>query len=375
MPASVYFVPASFDEPLDALTRKARALFAAADMARVVRPKDLIAVKLHFGEPGNTTHLQPKHVRGFVDCISQLGGRAFLTDTATLYAGRRSNAVDHVITAIEHGFTIDQAGAPVIMADGLFGNAELSVPAPGTDQETVALAAELVRAQGVIVITHVTGHGGAGLGGTIKNVGMGCASRKGKMLQHSNIKPSIDPQTCQFCRVCMLWCPANAISQHPSLDAAVIDSQLCIGCGECLAVCRVGAVRFNWGVGSADMQRKMATHTLALHRQKQGRIAYVSYLVNITQECDCFGRKLDVAVPDIGILASLDPVAIDQASLDLFEKHVGQSFRRRFHRQIDPTIALSYGQQIGLGCRRYQLIELTSRQVDEYAAGSLARTS
>ena len=359
MSSQVYFVPARFDEDPASLAAKQQLLFKQANLARVVAEKDLIAIKMHFGEHGNVTHLRPEHVRGFVDCVKELGGRPFLAETQTLYMGRRSNAVDHMILASEHGFTPDNVGAPVIMADGLFGNSELTVPTPGADEKDVALAADIVRAQGMLVVTHVTGHGGAGLGGTIKNVGMGCASRKGKMLQHSNIQPSIDPEKCTLCKVCMEWCPANSISEDDSLNAAVIDEETCIGCGECLTVCRFGAVRFNWGVGSADMQRKMAAHTWGLHRQKRGRIAYVSYMVNMTNECDCFGQKHEVVVPDVGILASFDPIAVDQATLDLFEKHAGASLRKKYHPQIDPTVALKYGEQIGLGSRTYELVELS----------------
>ncbi len=362
MSSKVYLIPARFDEDHDQLVGKQRVLFEQAGMAKVVGEKDLIAIKLHFGESGNVTHLQPQHVRGFAECVKELGAKPFLTDTATLYVGRRSNAADHVVLAVEHGFTIERAGAPLVMADGLFGNSDIEVPTPGGERETVAIASELVRAQGVVVVTHITGHCGAGLGGTIKNVGMGCASRKGKLQQHSNIKPSIDPEKCTLCRVCMEWCPANAISEDSQLTAAVIDQEICIGCGECLAVCRFDSVRFNWGVESADMQRKMADHTFGLHRQKRGRMVYVSYLVNITDECDCFGRELEVVVPDIGILASFDPVAVDQAALDLIEKQCSQGKGRRFHPQIDPTVILSYGEGIGLGSRKYELVELTGKE-------------
>lgn len=358
MASQVYFVPAEFGESAESLIGKQRRLFDAAGMAKVVVEKDLIGVKTHFGEAGNVTHLQPKHVRGFVDAVKDLGGRAFLTETSTLYVGQRSNAVDHMLLAHEHGFTVEQAGCPVIMADGLQGNSELKVPAPGTDLGEVALAAGVVRAQGMIVVSHVTGHGGAGLGATIKNVGMGCSSRKGKMLQHSTVTPAVDPEKCTYCKVCMDWCPTHAISGDDALGAAVIDQDMCIGCGECLAVCRFNAVQFNWAVESADMQRMMAAHTLGLHLQKRGRIAYVSWLVNVSGECDCFGQNLDVVGPDVGILASFDPVALDQAALDVFEQRAGASLMERSHPHLDPTVILSYGEQIGLGSRTYDLVEL-----------------
>ena len=356
--SQVYLIPAEFSESAESLIGKQRRLFDAAGMAKVVAPKDLIAVKTHFGEAGNVTHLQAKHVRGFVDAVHEHGGRAFLTETSTLYVGRRSNAVDHVLLAHEHGFTVEQAGCPLIMADGLMGNSELTVPAPGTELGEVALAEGAVRAQGMIVVSHVTGHCGAGLGATIKNVGMGCSSRKGKMLQHSTVTPTIDPEKCTYCKVCMDWCPTNAISGDDALGAAVIDQDLCIGCGECLSVCRVNAVKFNWAVESADMQRMMTAHTLGLHLQKRGRIAYVSWLVNVSGECDCLGQKLDVIGPDVGILASFDPVALDQAALDVFEQRAGETLMDRCHPHLDPTVILSYGEEIGLGSRTYDLVEL-----------------
>ncbi len=360
MSEPIFFVPARFDDPPQAWSAHIEALYERADLGRIVRPNDLVAIKMHFGERGNAHHLRARHVKPLVECVKTGQGKPFLTDTSTLYAGGRSNAVDHLMTAHEHGFTIDAVGAPVIMSDGLFGAAEFEVPLDGQDGRKVALAADVVRAQALIAATHVTGHCQAGLGGLMKNLAMGTASRKGKLHQHSQAKPHINAEQCVACGQCAEWCPADAIEENDDATAMVIQDERCIGCGECLTVCRNNAVKFDWKVGSAEMQRKMAEQAAGLYKLKRGKIAYVSYLVNISKDCDCLGKASTVEIDDIGVLAGFAPLAVEQATLDLIRERSGQDLCTRYWPEIDPTLVLRHGQTLGMGSTDYELVEVTS---------------
>lgn len=360
MAENVYWVRARFDDSPDEWSAKINALHGASGLGEMIAKNDLVALKMHFGERGNTQALKARHVAPWVACVKEKGGKPFLTDTSTLYTGCRSNAVDHQLLAHAHGFTIEATGAPVIMVDGLAGSAEIQVPVDGRDGRKVALAADIVRAQACLVITHVTGHCQVGLGGLVKNVAMGTASRKGKLHQHSDAKPKIDPDTCIACGECVEWCPAEAIEESGDGSAVVINDERCIGCGECLTICRNNAVRFDWKLGSAEMQRRMAEQVAGLHRQKGGKIAYVSYLVNIRKDCDCFGEDSDIVIDDIGVAVGFSPLAVEQATLDLIRDHSGRGICEHYWPDADPTIMITYGQTLGLGTTEYELTEVAT---------------
>jgi uncharacterized protein len=355
----VHFVPARFDDAPDVWSAKIEALYRAADLGRIIAKNDLVAIKLHFGEERNTCCLRPQHVAPLAACVKASQGKPFLADTSTLYAGRRSNAVDHQLLAHEHGFTVEATGAPVVMLDGLFGSAEIEVPIDGKDGRKVALAADVVRAQACVVFTHVTGHCQAGLGGLIKNVGMGTASRKGKLHQHSASKPRIDPEACVACGECVEWCPASAIDEDVDASAMVISDERCIGCGECLTVCRNGAVKFDWKVGSVEMQRKMVEQTAGFHHQKAGKVAYVSCLVNVSKDCDCIGKASEIVIDDIGVLAGFAPLAVEQATLDLIHERSGRTITEHYWPDFDPTVAIEHGKRLGLGSTDYEITEVS----------------
>ena len=356
MPPTIHFVSVAEHEKPSSVQKKISALFEAAGLAHCVSDRDLVAIKLHIGEKGNTTHLPAFAVKPVVDRIKQAGGKPFLTDTNTLYRGQRSNAVDHLNLAHEHGFTLDRVGAPMIISDGLFGTSEREVEVNGDLYASVAVASEVVMANALIVLTHPTGHPGMGLGATLKNLGMGFSSRKGKLAQHSKMLPKIDKDKCTRCGTCVKWCPQDTIEMLEA--SAFVHEQHCIGCGECLAVCRFGAVLFDWNVSSRILQKRVAEHAYAATKDKPGKVGYLSFLITITKGCDCSGSSQKPLVPNIGILASKDPVAIDQATLDLVHQRTGKSFRELTYPDVDPQIQLAHAQKLGLGQREYTLVHL-----------------
>ncbi|UCF99959.1 MAG: DUF362 domain-containing protein [Spirochaetaceae bacterium] len=305
------------------------------------------------GERNNDTHVGPDLIKPIVTCVKHKDALPFLTETSTLYRGRRSNAVDHIIQAFDHGFTYEKTGAPFIMADGLFGNSEIEVPIDGVIFDKVNIAREVVFADALITVSHPTGHPGMGLGATLKNLGMGLSSRIGKLRQHSSVKPYVDKRACAYCRKCMQWCPVDAIVEEQ--DQAFIFTEKCIGCGECLSVCNYDAIRYDWGVESADLQKRVVEHALGVVLNKRQRCFFFSFLIDMTKGCDCFGGRQERIIPDVGILASTDPVAIDQATLDLTARRHGDSLVKKSEPGLDPGIQLGHAEKIGLGSRNYRL--------------------
>jgi uncharacterized Fe-S center protein len=330
-----------------------RRLLAACGLEEVVSPRDRTAVKIHVGEKHNTTHVAPQVVREVVEAVVRAGGSPFLTETSTLYKGERSNAIDHLRHAFAHGFTYEAVGAPFIMADGLTGSSEVEVPIQGELFQRVAVAREVLLADSLVAVTHATGHLGNGLGAAIKNLGMGLASRMGKLRQHASLKPAVDPGACTFCAKCRKWCPAEAIVERGG--KAFIVSEVCIGCGECLAVCRFDAVRHDWGSDLGLLQRREAEHALGVIQDKRDKLLVLSYLTDMTKDCDCMAVSQKPLQPDLGLLACRDPVAADQAVLDLTRERFGASLAEAGWPAIDATVQLAHGEKIGLGSRAYRL--------------------
>src|SRR3990170_229761 len=279
------------------------------------RKGHLVGVKMHFGEKGNTAYIRPVFVRRGVERIKETGARPFLTDTNTLYVGTRGNSVQHLETAVENGFVYSTVKAPVIIADGLKGMDGVPVRVDGGKHfGEVSIAREIVSANGLAVLTHFKCHEMAGFGGALKNLGMGCASREGKLAQHSNCAPRVEPAGCTGCGECVLVCPVDAIDMGA---VAVIREKACIGCGHCIGACPEGVINVQWNEGTSILQEKMAEHAKGALKGKAGMCAYVNFITQVSPECDCYGHTDAPIVPDIGLLASTDPVAIDQASVDL----------------------------------------------------------
>ena len=314
MPSKVYFIRTKDGEPDESLAEKALALYEKAGFGAQIVKGMLVGIKQHFGEKGGTGWLRPPIAKRFVERVLKSGAKPFLTDTTTLYKGHRGTAVDYLNLCAAHGFTHEKVGCPVIIADGLVGASQVFVKIDGKHYPRVPIAADAYHANAFIVLTHVTGHMAGGMGASIKNVGMGLSSRAGKLSQHHGDIPLVDPKKCTACGRCAELCPASAITVG---ECAVISRDKCIGCGECLAVCPFGAVGFRWDETSERLSEKMVEHALAVKLTHEGRLCHFNFMVHVTQQCDCFGLKQDAACPDVGIVASDDMVAADQAAADL----------------------------------------------------------
>ena len=365
MPSNVYFcdLKASNKENLpDKLGR----LMRKAGLEYMIGNRDLTAVKLHFGEKGNTAFIRPVFVRKAVSEIKNAGGRPFLTDANTLYAGTRSDAAGHLTTAVENGFDYAVVGAPLVIADGLRGKSETAVSVGLKRFDTVYIGTEIVEADALVSLAHFKGHELSGFGGALKNVGMGCASRRGKMAQHSSLSPKVIEKRCVGCEECIPHCSQEALAMVE--EKARIDEDACIGCGECILACDNGAIQIQWNQSIPVFLENMMEYTVGVLKNKADRSLFVNFLTDISPACDCFGYNDTPIVRDIGFLASTDPVAIDQASADLVNREpalpdahmkcntaAGEDKFRGLYKDVDWAYQLEYAEEIGLGSRKYDL--------------------
>jgi uncharacterized Fe-S center protein len=357
MESNVYFIKAEVNDGEKVISDKARRLFKEAGFAKCFKENDFTAVKIHVGEAGNTTYIKAPCIKGLIEELIALKTRPFLTDTSTLYLGERHNAIDHAALAAEHGFDVNGLGIPFIPPDGLFGTSETAVKIDGEINKEVFIAYDIVRCQSILSIAHVTGHLATCMGATLKTLGMGCASRKGKMRQHASLKPSIKKSKCTGCGECYRHCPEGAITLE-NLKAH-IEKDKCIGCAECVAVCRFDAVKYDWGAENQNLQKNVAEHAKGVLAGKASRAAFINFTISITGDCDCMNGPDKRIVDDIGILASTDPVAIDQAVLDLIEKTAGKPLEKiSKYRNLNPNWQIEHAEKIGLGSRKYELVEI-----------------
>lgn len=353
MQEKVYFIEASDNEPDEILCDKLKSLIEAEDLLGFVAERDIAAVKTHFGESPKLGYPRPLYIRMLGEGIKNKGGLPFLTETSTLYKGNRDNAIRHIAHAHSQGFDLAATGMPIIMADGLHGDEEYDVPIKGRLYQSVHVAALLAKCNALVVVSHFTGHLAAGFGATLKNIGMGCASRKGKMEQHSTSKPKIAKKKCTGCGTCVTWCPQDAITLVD--EKAVIESRLCIGCGQCLAMCRFEAVKYDWGATHQDLQKKIVEHALGVYSLFQRKSLFINIVTRISKDCDCMGHTFKKIAPDVGIVVSRDPVAVDMAALDLVEKRAGQELSQLAH-DIPYRIQLEYAKELDFGNPEYTLI-------------------
>lgn len=348
-------------------------LFDATGAGQAVPPGARAAVKIHWGEGDNLAFIPPPFIGRIVDRVREAGGRPFLTDTNTLYRGTRRDAIDHVATALSHGFGPEAVRAPIIIADGLAGENYATLPAVGKHFSSLRIAGAIHRADSLVVVSHVKGHLLFGFGGAIKNLGMGCSDPAGKQQMHADVRPKVKTKKCTGCGSCVEVCPAGAASLPPSGSperdpVAHIDLSECIGCAQCVTTCPVEAIPIQWGRSAELVQEKAAEYALGVYGPKRGRCAFFNFLINITPDCDCLDHNDVPIVADIGILAADDPVAIDQASMDLInsapplpgtrlpEGEIGDKFTAIHGHSWEP--GMEYGEAIGLGSRKYELIKV-----------------
>ncbi len=355
MKSRVYFIPVEGSDSLQAINKKLKRLLDESSCLDFVRKKDNVAVKLHFGEEGNTGFVNPAHVRVICDGVSQKGGRPFLSDANTLYRGRRLNSADHLKLAGEHGFTREACAAEVIIPDDTKKENVVSVRIEGKFIKNAKLARIFIDTQAMVAVNHFKGHILTGFGGALKNIGMGCATREGKLAQHCDLAPVVHADQCIGCGECEKVCPAGAICIVD--NKSVVDSSKCIGCASCLAICPTMAMFIDFGAGD-KVQEKMVEYSLAVLKDKKNKVGFINFAVKINKECDCWGMENPRIAPDVGMLASSDPVSIDKASFDLVNKACGKDIFKSTHPDQDGLRQLSYARDIGLGSLDYELIEL-----------------
>lgn len=331
------------------------------------------AIKIHFGEYGNLAFLRPNYAKVVADYVKELGGKAFLTDCNTLYVGSRKNAIDHLDTAYVNGFSPMQTGCHVIIGDGLKGTDETLVPIDGEYVREAKIGQAIMDADIFISLTHFKGHEMAGFGGALKNIGMGCGSRAGKMEQHCEGKPSVDQAACIGCGACKRICAHEA----PVIanGKATIDHDKCVGCGRCLAVCPKDAIAADFADSIAVLNYKMAEYSYAVCKDRP--CFHISLICDVSPNCDCHSENDIPIIPNIGMLASFDPVALDQACADLcnqmpvMEGSILDENRKAMPEQCEHSdhftmthpdteweSCLSHAEKIGLGSRAYELIRI-----------------
>ena len=351
------------------LIKKLQQLMESAELPEIIKERDLVAIKLHFGELGNTAFIRPVFLRQIVNQIKTTGGIPFLTDTNTLYAGTRSDAPGHIDTAIKNGFSFSVVDSPIVIADGLRGGSETPVNINQKRFKQVYIGSEIANADALVSVAHFKGHELTGIAGTLKNLGMGCASRKGKLAQHSTVSPKVKKKRCVGCGDCAAHCPQNAISLQN--NKAEINTESCIGCGECIVICPNDAVQIRWNQTVPVFMESMIEHTLGVLKKKLNKAFYINFITDVSPACDCVPFNDAPIVRDIGVVASKDPVAIDQASVDLINREPaipgsclaqntepGEDKFRGLYPEVDWEFQLDYAERLGLGTRNYNLVTL-----------------
>lgn len=349
------------------LLQKLERLVKKAGMMDIDFENKYTAIKIHFGEPGNLAFLRPNYSKVLVDLIKSKNGKVFLTDCNTLYVGRRKNALDHLDAAYENGYNPFATGCHVLIADGLKGTDEVLVPIDGDYVQEAKIGRAIMDADIFISLTHFKGHEATGFGGTLKNIGMGCGSRAGKMEMHNAGKPFVHTDLCVGCGACRKNCAHGAISITER--KASIDTAKCVGCGRCIGACPVDAVDSMCDEANDILNRKIAEYTLAVVKDRPG--FHVSLVVDVSPCCDCHAENDAPIVPNIGMFASYDPVALDMACVDAVNRQpvmAGSFLAEQEHHSHDHFInthpdtnwetCIDHAVKLGLGNKEYNLITI-----------------
>ena len=356
----------------ESLLVKLDRLIGKAGIEQIDFKKKYVAIKIHFGEPGNLAFLRPNFAKVVADRVKSLGGIPFLTDCNTLYVGRRNNGLNHLDAAAENGYFPLSTGCQNIIADGIRGTDDIDVPVNGGEYCTVAhIGRAIMDADIVISLNHFKGHEGTGFGGALKNIGMGSGSRAGKMAMHNDGKPQVSAAACIGCKICARFCAHGAISFEGG--KAAIDHNKCVGCGRCIGACSKNAISNNSGSSNLALNCKIAEYTKAV---LDGRPNFHINVVNqVSPYCDCHGESDAAVVPDIGIFAAFDPVALDKACIDAVNaapgiqtsilgerrhSHTDEAGNEDHFTDIHPSTdwrsQIAHSEKIGLGSGSYELI-------------------
>lgn len=355
------------------LTEKLQRLIKKAGITDIDMDGKFVAIKMHFGELGNLSYLRPNYAKAVADVVKECGGKPFLTDCNTLYPGSRKNALEHLDCANINGFNTITTGCQIIIGDGLRGTDDITVPVRNGEYCKEAYIGRAVMDADIFIsLTHFKGHESTGFGGAIKNIGMGCGSRAGKMQQHNSGKPIVHDDLCRGCRRCAKECGSDAITYENG--KAAINQDICKGCGRCIGACAFDAIENqNWDANEI-LGRKMAEYSQAVC---DGRPTFhISLVRDISPNCDCHGENDAPILPDVGIFASFDPVALDQACVDaclhatpmpnsqLSDNLADPHWHHHHDNFLDsnPNVrwkeTLEHAEKIGLGTREYELIQM-----------------
>ena len=374
---TVYFTDLR-TSPGNSLPKKLLKLVRRAGIGQIDFKDKFTAIKIHFGEPGNVAYIRHNYVAAIVDLLKEYGAKVFLTDSNTLYSGGRSNAVDHLKAAMDNGFNPISAHADVIIADGLKGTDYKEIELNGEYCKAPKIGAAIADADIVISMNHFKGHEQTGFGGALKNLGMGSASVGGKLELHSSSQPVINLENCIGCRICEKYCRHAAVTVTGG--KAHIDYGKCVGCGQCVAVCQhEGAVVKDWD-SSETLNYKIAEYALAVVKDKPS--FHINFIMNVSPNCDCWNHNDAAIIPDLGIAASFDPVALDCACADLVkaapvlqnnaitdidsksgkdhshDRHAGEDKFHIVHPDTKWEAGVEHGEKIGLGNREYTLVRV-----------------
>ena len=359
----------------EGLPLKLQRLLRTAGIDQIDMDGKFVAIKMHFGELGNLGFLRPNYARAVADVVKSLGGKPFLTDCNTLYPGSRKNALEHLYCAWENGFTPMTVGCPILIGDGLKGTDDVEVPVEGGEYVTAAKIGRAVMDADIFIsLSHFKGHETTGLGGAIKNIGMGCGSRAGKKEQHSNGKPVIDPEACRGCKRCLKECANDGLVFNELTRKMEVDTEHCVGCGRCIGACNFDAIAFATDAATKELNCRMAEYTKAVIDGRPN--FHISLVMDISPNCDCHAENDVPILPDIGMFCSFDPLALDQACVDaclrqqplpgsqLYDNMHQEGFCDHHDHFVNSTpeseykTCLEHAAKIGIGSREYELIEM-----------------
>lgn len=372
--SKVYFTDFRTKAHGDGLPTKLKKLIRKAGIGEIDMQGKFVAIKLHFGELGNISYLRPNYARAVVDVVKELGGKPFLTDCNTMYPGSRKNAIEHLYCAWENGFTPLTVGCPIIIGDGLKGTDDVDIKVEGGEYvEYAKIGRAVMDADIFISLNHFKGHEMTGFGGAIKNIGMGCGSRAGKTEQHISGQPVIDAEMCRGCKKCMAQCANNGLIFDEQTKKMSVDKTNCVGCGRCLGACNFDAINFEDYHAPKLLNCKMAEYAKAVVSDRPQ--FHISLVVDVSPNCDCHAENDAPILPNIGMFASFDSLALDQACVDaclaatpmpgsqLYDRMHAHGFcdHHDHFRNSTPESewksCLEHAEKIGLGSREYELIK------------------